>query len=125
MLKSMPAYCLECIIILLHFLIDYRILISNYYFYSSWFYNVCNFGPSFFRWPHANRDKRYNEDYKKLYIDVIYAILKEEDPGRPFMASSPSNGIKTEKDGGLSRESPSSTKYGDSKLTEFRFIVRK
>eukprot|EP00002_Diphylleia_rotans_P021786 TRINITY_DN424_c0_g1_i1.p1 TRINITY_DN424_c0_g1~~TRINITY_DN424_c0_g1_i1.p1 ORF type:complete len:936 (-),score=185.18 TRINITY_DN424_c0_g1_i1:164-2971(-) len=40
----------------------------------------------------ANRN-RYVVDFSKLYIDTIGKVV-EEDPGRPFWPSSPSNGIQ-------------------------------
>ena len=56
-------------------------------------------------------------DYIKLYAGTIETIVKQEDPQRPFMMSSPSNGVKTEQEGGLAKSSnPQSTFYGDSKL---------
>ena len=71
-----------------------------------------------FRWPGVSGDrKRYEHDYLKLYIDTIYKVVKQEDPERPFMSSSPSNGIKTEMEGWITRSgNPGATKYGDSEL---------
>ena len=47
-------------------------------------------------------------------MEVIYKIVKQEDPNRPFMVTSPGNGVHTEQDGGISKSlSAGSTKYGD------------
>ena len=55
----------------------------------------------------------YKSDYIKLYIDTIYAIVKQEDTSRPFLSSSPSDGIETELEGWVARN-PGDTRYGDS-----------
>uniref|UniRef100_A0AC35TZS4 Beta-mannosidase n=1 Tax=Rhabditophanes sp. KR3021 TaxID=114890 RepID=A0AC35TZS4_9BILA len=60
-------------------------------------------------WP-SYRGER--EDYIKLYKDTIGTIVNEIDGSRPYLLSSPSNGIKTEEDGGLS-SIPQDEKYGD------------
>ncbi|GMT23110.1 hypothetical protein PFISCL1PPCAC_14407, partial [Pristionchus fissidentatus] len=51
-------------------------------------------------------------DYKKLYKDVIGKIVADVDPSRPYLLSSPSNGIETDLAGGVS-EHPSNPRYGD------------
>jgi beta-mannosidase len=56
-------------------------------------------------------------DYVKLYVDTILTIVKETDPTRPYMTSSPSNGIASAMEGGLS-SNPGNTRYGDSKYAE-------
>ena len=71
-----------------------------------------------FRWPGVRGNKQILNDYIKLYAGTIETIVKQEDPQRPFMMSSPSNGVKTEQEGGLAKSSnPQSTFYGDSKLS--------
>ena len=71
-----------------------------------------------FRWPGVRGNKQILNDYIKLYAGTIETIVKQEDPKRPFMMSSPSNGVKTEQEGGLAKSSnPQSTFYGDSKLS--------
>jgi beta-mannosidase len=48
-----------------------------------------------------------------LYVDTIKPIVNAEDPMRSYLVSSPSNGIKSEEDGYISKE-PYSALYGDS-----------
>jgi len=50
----------------------------------------------------------------KLYIDTIRETLEEEDKSRPFLSSSPSNGVDTEKEGWIAK-TPSSPYWGDGK----------
>lgn len=54
----------------------------------------------------------YYDEYRKLYVDTIRRIVVDEDPSRPFVTSSPSNGVQTEKDNYLSR-TPNDNRYGD------------
>ncbi|XP_060593754.1 beta-mannosidase-like [Ruditapes philippinarum] len=65
-------------------------------------------------WPGVFRNKILMSDYVKLYVDTILTIVKETDPTRPYMTSSPSNGIASAMEGGLS-SNPGNTRYGDSK----------
>lgn len=49
-----------------------------------------------YSWPDAQDDthrQKYLIDYYKLYYDTIYEILKQEDPLRPYLPSSPTNGL--------------------------------
>ena len=57
---------------------------------------------------------RYYNDYVELYVTTVRAIVLEEDPSRPFVTSSPSNGIDTVTEGWVAKD-PQSTRYGDSK----------
>ncbi|GMR45033.1 hypothetical protein PMAYCL1PPCAC_15228, partial [Pristionchus mayeri] len=57
-------------------------------------------------------DKQRIADYRILYKDVIGKIVTQVDPTRPYLLSSPSNGVETEKVGGVS-SSPSDPRYGD------------
>ena len=50
----------------------------------------------------------------QLYIDTIRETLEEEDKSRPFLSSSPSNGVDTEKEGWVAKK-PSSPYWGDGK----------
>jgi beta-mannosidase len=47
-------------------------------------------------WPDA-KDERYKDryliDYYKLYYDTIYNVIKQEDCSRPYLPSSPTNGL--------------------------------
>jgi len=57
---------------------------------------------------------RYQADYVKLYVDNIRAIVMTEDTSRPFVTSSPSNGVKTATEGWIAKD-PQSPIFGDSK----------
>ena len=50
----------------------------------------------------------------QLYIDTIKQQLMLEDTSRPFISSSPSNGLETEKEGWVSKN-PQSELYGDGR----------
>ncbi|KAL4228617.1 hypothetical protein ACF0H5_011667 [Mactra antiquata] len=63
---------------------------------------------------------RYKNDYLKLYKDTIYSVVQEEDTSRPFIASSPSNGIETIEEGWVAKQ-PYSTLYGD--VHEYKYLV--
>lgn len=51
-------------------------------------------------------------DYVRLYSDVVKPLIKAADSSRPFVLSSPSNGVETEKEGGVS-SNPGDPRYGD------------
>ncbi|KAJ4448986.1 hypothetical protein ANN_00378 [Periplaneta americana] len=53
----------------------------------------------------------YKADYIKLYVDTIRTAVQAEDD-RPFVVSSPSNGLETEKEGYIA-DNPGSSLYGD------------
>jgi hypothetical protein len=60
------------------------------------------------------------EDYAKLYGHVIRDVVLKEDPLRPYVSGSPTNGIKSEEENFISKTvSPWSTIYGDSKKELF------
>ncbi|CEF66024.1 Beta-mannosidase [Strongyloides ratti] len=59
-----------------------------------------------------NTNKKHYEEYKIFYINNIKKIVTSIDSSRPFVISSPSNGIKTEEDDGISLN-PMSELYGD------------
>ncbi|XP_052253221.1 beta-mannosidase-like [Dreissena polymorpha] len=63
-------------------------------------------------WWGVGNDQRYIDDYLTLNVATIKRLLEAEDPGRPFMLSSPSNGAETVKQGGIS-DFPTSNLYGD------------
>ncbi|KAB7495341.1 Beta-mannosidase, partial [Armadillidium nasatum] len=50
------------------------------------------------RYATAGNFRRYKEDYIKLYVDVIKNLVEAADDSRPFVVSSPSNGILTEEE---------------------------
>ena len=55
----------------------------------------------------------YKQDYLKLYQETIEKIVKIEDSSRPFVLSSPSNGvIQTANVGGIN-ENPQNMFFGD------------
>lgn len=44
-------------------------------------------------WYGTNKNKTlYANDYRKLYVDTIMNIVAQNDPSRPFLSSSPTNG---------------------------------
>ena len=57
---------------------------------------------------------RYKADYVKLYVNTIMPIVKREDPRRPYVTSSPSDGIQTKKEGWIALN-PGDNRFGDSK----------
>lgn len=65
-------------------------------------------------WFHVNpRDLgTYVNDYVTLYVKTIREIVLSEDRSRPFIASSPTNGVKTMAEGWISKD-PYSIQYGD------------
>lgn len=70
-----------------------------------------------FRW---GRDDEILENYRKLYAHLIKDIVSREDPLRPYLTSSPTNGIRSDEEHFVSISiSPSSELYGDSKQTHF------
>ncbi|WAR04381.1 MANBA-like protein [Mya arenaria] len=63
---------------------------------------------------------RYKNDYLKLYVDTIRTVVLAEDNSRPFLSSSPSNGMETEEEGWIARK-PYDTHYGD--IHEYMYLV--
>lgn len=66
---------------------------------DNWYGTVSNFN-------------QYKQDYVTLYVDTIRTLTQEVDGSRPFVVSSPSNGIQSELDGYIA-EHPYSNLYGD------------
>jgi len=62
---------------------------------------------------------RYVKDYVMLYIDTIRQTLEEEDHSRPFLSSSPSNGVDTEKEGWVAKK-PGSPYWGDVHFYDYQ-----
>ncbi|KAG7334223.1 hypothetical protein KOW79_002630 [Hemibagrus wyckioides] len=54
----------------------------------------------------------YVKDYVKLYVENIRKIVLQEDSTRPFLVSSPTNGVESEKEGWVA-QNPYDTHYGD------------
>ena len=64
-------------------------------------------------WPEIkDRKELYDNEYRKLYVDTVRRIVLEEDQTRPFVVSSPSNGVKSEQNNYLS-PNPNDNRYGD------------
>ncbi|XP_044756107.1 beta-mannosidase [Coccinella septempunctata] len=63
-------------------------------------------------WYGSNGKQIYNDDYKKLYQETIKTEFEKILESGIFLLSSPSNGVKTEEDGGISRN-PYDQLYGD------------
>ncbi|XP_077587107.1 beta-mannosidase isoform X2 [Stigmatopora nigra] len=55
----------------------------------------------------------YLKDYVTLYVDNIKALIKQEDPTRPFLVSSPTNGAESEQEGYVANN-PYDPRYGDT-----------
>ncbi|KAL4003102.1 Glycosyl hydrolases 2 TIM barrel domain family protein [Acanthocheilonema viteae] len=51
-------------------------------------------------------------DYMKLYNETIRPIITKLDGTRPYLLSSPTNGVESEKEGGVAKY-PADEKYGD------------
>jgi len=56
--------------------------------------------------------KKYKEDYVKLYVDTVKRTAETLDSSRTCLSSSPTNGIKSEQEGWISRN-PYDARYGD------------
>ncbi|KAG7277116.1 hypothetical protein CRUP_031329, partial [Coryphaenoides rupestris] len=61
----------------------------------------------------ATERPMYTRDYVKLYVDNIRALVLEEDPSRPFLVSSPTNGLASERQGWVASD-PYDPHYGDT-----------
>lgn len=55
----------------------------------------------------------YVKDYVTLYVNNIRAIVQEEDKSRPFLVSSPTNGLESEQEGWVAVD-PYDPHYGDT-----------
>lgn len=55
---------------------------------------------------------QYKADYVKLYVDTIKPVVEEVDSTRPYVVSSPSNGLQSELEGYIA-DNPYSNLYGD------------
>ncbi|XP_015514937.1 beta-mannosidase [Neodiprion lecontei] len=63
-------------------------------------------------WYGTGTKEIYKQDYIKLYVHVIKTEVERVDPSRPFVVSSPSDGLFTEKNNYLGPD-PYSNLYGD------------
>ncbi|KAM4625009.1 beta-mannosidase [Polymixia lowei] len=55
----------------------------------------------------------YLKDYVTLYVNHIKAVVQEEDQSRPFLVSSPTNGVDSEREGWVATN-PYDNHYGDT-----------
>ncbi|XP_053986263.1 beta-mannosidase [Hylaeus volcanicus] len=63
-------------------------------------------------WYGTGTGQIYKNDYVKLYVDLIKKLVEQLDSTRPFVVSSPSNGLYTE-EYNYTGEDPYSKLYGD------------
>nr|XP_037279850.1 beta-mannosidase-like [Rhipicephalus microplus] len=54
----------------------------------------------------------HRDDYVKLYVETLQKIVYEDDMSRPFVGSTPSNGLLSELSGGI-HDNPNDVLYGD------------
>ena len=87
-----------------------------FFFFLEDYFNIEQnlFMTSIQRYGTVSHFKKFRQDYVKLYVDTIRSIVAEEDPSRPFVVSSPSNGKESEEEGYVSIN-PYSNLYGDGK----------
>uniref|UniRef100_A0A8D2KYZ9 Beta-mannosidase n=1 Tax=Varanus komodoensis TaxID=61221 RepID=A0A8D2KYZ9_VARKO len=61
----------------------------------------------------------YSRDYVTLYVNNIQEIVLAEDKSRPFITSSPTNGLESAKEGWLAKN-PYDTHFGDTHYYNYR-----
>ncbi|KAK7109884.1 beta-mannosidase-like [Littorina saxatilis] len=64
------------------------------------------------QWVGFSNGKVYRDDYVKLYVTTLKAIVTSENPSRVYLTTTPSNGKFTE-EAGYFKVDPSSELYGD------------
>ncbi|XP_068537934.1 beta-mannosidase [Anas acuta] len=79
--------------------------------------NEAAIASDWFSIPHADREV-YVKDYVLLYVKNIREIVLAEDKSRPFVASSPTNGVESVKEGWIS-QNPYDTHYGDTHFYDY------
>ncbi|XP_051475768.1 beta-mannosidase isoform X2 [Apus apus] len=79
--------------------------------------NEAAIASNWFSIPYADREV-YIKDYVTLYVKNIREIVLTEDKSRPFVASSPTNGLESVKEGWLS-QNPYDTHYGDTHFYDY------
>ncbi|KAM6136616.1 beta-mannosidase isoform 2-T19 [Phoenicopterus ruber ruber] len=79
--------------------------------------NEAAIASNWFSIPYADREV-YMKDYVMLYVKNIREIVLTEDKSRPFIASSPTNGLESVKEGWLS-QNPYDTHYGDTHFYDY------
>ncbi|KAK7495642.1 hypothetical protein BaRGS_00013089, partial [Batillaria attramentaria] len=60
----------------------------------------------------GNNYTLYYNDFIKLYVTTVMPVVQEEDPGRAYLTSSPSDGLESVKEGYVAKD-PGSELYGD------------
>ncbi|XP_041905597.1 beta-mannosidase isoform X1 [Corvus kubaryi] len=80
--------------------------------------NEAALASNWFSIPYADRGV-YIKDYVTLYVKNIREIVLTEDKSRPFVASSPTNGLESVKQGWLS-QNPYDTHYGDTHFYDYK-----
>jgi beta-mannosidase len=70
----------------------------------------------------AARIPKVKDDYRKLYVDTVMRAVQEVDKGnnRPFVTSSPSNGLESVKEDYIAND-PNDSRYGE--LIDIRYIL--
>lgn len=66
-------------------------------------------------WYGTGKEPLYREDYVKLYVNVVKKYVEIHDVNRPFVVSSPSDGVYTDENGFIGPD-PYSNYYGDGKF---------
>lgn len=66
-------------------------------------------------WYGTGTKQIYRTDYIKLYVDIIKKEVEQQDSTRPFVVSSPSNGLYTEKYNYTGKD-PYLKLFGDGKV---------
>ncbi|KAM6361433.1 beta-mannosidase isoform 4-T14 [Alca torda] len=79
--------------------------------------NEAAIASNWFSIPYADREV-YIKDYVMLYVKNIREIVLAEDRSRPFIASSPTNGLESVKEGWVS-QNPYDTHYGDTHFYDY------
>uniref|UniRef100_A0A663MW73 Beta-mannosidase n=2 Tax=Athene cunicularia TaxID=194338 RepID=A0A663MW73_ATHCN len=79
--------------------------------------NEAAIASNWFSIPYADREV-YIKDYVMLYVKNIREIVLTEDKSRPFIASSPTNGLESVKEGWVS-QNPYDTHYGDTHFYDY------
>lgn len=88
--------------------------LSNHPSIVVWAGNNENEAALYGNWYGTGTAEIYRKDYEKLYVDNVKVWMKSLDQTRPFLVSSPSNGIFAEENGRFDLN-PQSTHYGDGK----------
>uniref|UniRef100_A0A673CDJ6 Beta-mannosidase n=1 Tax=Sphaeramia orbicularis TaxID=375764 RepID=A0A673CDJ6_9TELE len=74
--------------------------------------NEAALATNWFDIPESHR-ATYVKDYVTLYVENIRALVQQEDPSRPFLVSSPTNGAESEREGWVA-SNPYDPHFGDT-----------